>query len=106
MTLKSKDMSRHVSLRVRLRRVAADTGDRKVRRAVVYRLHPAGVHDVEVRPEQDPQAAHEQDIYAAQLAERAGLWTHTGRAEWTTQGPMWIESFAEGERWTPIPREP
>lgn len=99
-------MSAGVTLRVRLRRVASDTDDRKVRRAIVYRLHPDGRHELEVRPDQDPQAAHERDIYATLLAERAGLWTESGRAEWTTQGPMWIESFAEGERWTQIPREP
>lgn len=99
-------MSHHVKLSVRLRRVAANTDDRLVRRAIVYRLHPAGRHLLEVGHDQDPQAAHERDVWATQLAERAGLWTETGRAEWTTQGPTWIESFAEGERWTKIPRQP
>lgn len=104
--MKSQDMKPHVSLTVRLKRVASNTDDRLVRRAIVYRIHPAGRHLLEVGHNEDPQRSHEKDIHATQLAERAGLWTETGRAEWTTQGPTWIESFAEGERWTPIPREP
>ena len=103
--MKSQDMKPHVSLTVRLKRVASNTDDRLVRRAIVYRLHPASLHYLEVGDE-DPQAAHERDVQATQLAERAGLWTETGRAEWTREGPVWIESFAEGEKWTPIPRQP
>ena len=101
--MRSKDMSHHVTPRVVLKRVASDTDDCMVRRAVVYRLHPDGRHLVEVRHDQDPQGSHERDIYATQLAERAGLWTETGRAVWE-DGPFWVESFSEGERWTPIPR--
>lgn len=104
--MKSQDMTPHMSLAVRLKRVASNTDDRLVRRAIVYRLHPAGRHYVEVRHDEDPQLAHEKDIYATQLAEKAGVWTETGRAEWTREGPVWIESFAEGEKWTPIPRQP
>ena len=95
----------YVVLRVKLERVVPDTGgDARVRRAIVYRLHPDGRHLVEVRPCDDPQADHERDIFATQLALRAGLWNQTGHAVWTEDGPTWIESFAEGERWTPIPR--
>ena len=104
--MNSKDMKPNVTLSVRLKRVASNTDDRLVRRAIVYRLHPAGRHLLEVRHNEDPQRVHEQDIYATQLAERAGLWTESGRAEWSPQGPVWIESFVEGERRTPIPREP
>jgi hypothetical protein len=104
--MKSQDMTLHVSLRVSLKRVASNTDDRLVRRAIVYRLHPAGLHYLEIGRDEDPQSAHERDVRATQLAERAGLWTETGRAEWTREGPVWIESFAEGEKWTPIPRQP
>ena len=93
----------YVTLRVRMERVASNTDDCTVRRAVVYRLHPDGRHLVEVRSDEDPQAAHERDLWATQSAVRAGLWTETGRAVWDG-GPFWVESFCEGERWTPIPR--
>ena len=96
-------MAAHVVLRVRLRRVAADAGDCMVRRAVVYRLHPDGRHWVEVRPCEDPQAEHEREVFATELAERAGVWTETGHAVWSN-GPTWVESYVEGDRWTPIPR--
>jgi hypothetical protein len=103
--MKSQDMAPQVTLRVMLRRVASNTDDRLVRRAIVYRVHPASLHYLEVGRDEDPQAAHERDVQATKLAELAGLWTESGRAEWTAQGPMWIENFVEGEKWTPIPRQ-
>ena len=93
----------YVTLSVRMRRVASDTDDCTVRRAVVYRLHPDGRHLVEVRADEDPQAAHERDLWALQRAVSAGMWNEKGRAVWDG-GPFWVESFSEGERWTPIPR--
>jgi len=96
----------YVELTVELKRVPWGTrGDALVRRAVVYRSHPDGVHRFEVREHQDPQREYEREIEAMRLAEKAGIRTETGYAIWTTEdGPVWVESFAEGERWTKIPR--
>lgn len=96
----------YVELTVQLKRVAWGTsGDALVRRAVVFRSRPDGRHRVEVRADQDPQAEYEKEIEAIRLAEKAGISDRPGYAIWSeTAGPVWVEPFAEGDRWTPIPR--
>jgi hypothetical protein len=94
----------YVELTVELKRVSGDRGDAMVRRAVVFRSRPDGRHRVEVRADEDPQAEYEKDAEAHRLAERAGMCAETGYAIWSSDGPVWVQSFAEGERWTPIPR--
>jgi hypothetical protein len=50
-------------------------------------------------------ASDERDREAARLAASWSGRPELGYAAWTVDGPMWVETFVEGEKWTPIPRE-
>jgi hypothetical protein len=106
-------------LQLRTRSVRSTDGSGSaVRVAVTERLAPHG-HWVEVRLGEDPRASNVADVEAARLA---STWTgrpphgyplwyrgpQPGEPEvWGVgdyDGPIWIDAFAEGEVWTPIPQ--
>lgn len=84
---------------------------------VVHRVHAGRLRQVLEIPfrdlPEDPRVAQELDELAAWLARQQGM--TTGYAMWWSgpgpvlelsgpyDGPVWVEPFAEGERWTPIP---
>lgn len=91
-----------VQLRVKVRRVASDTDDCRVRRAVVERLHPNGKRWISVGPDNDPVADHERDEVAHMRAMMLGLGEQSGYARNIDGRDVWISSYVEGETETPL----
>jgi hypothetical protein len=89
-------------VRKRRMRIPHPTSDCMVWGVIVEYGHPMKPIWIRVENGQDAKASYDADVKAHQLAIEAGLVTDTGYARWTTDGPAWIESFVEGEKWTLI----
>lgn len=92
----------NVRLRVRVRRVASDTDDCKVRRATVERLHPNGKRWISVGPDDDPVYDDERDAFAHRRAMAIGLGEQSGFARHIDGRDVWIVPYLEGATETPL----